>query len=559
MKIKSKIQLIAIIYFCLAIIVWGILNNTAEKINYASEKTQVADEVLDSVFDLNILTGDYMLHHQARAEIQWRLKHKSIQTKLGKADEIFNELEEKQLLKKISRENKNVGVLFDKLVENQKKRNDLSETELSGDLQERLASQLMVKTRSMVSDTFKLQQMSGKELVSAQKQSDTGIVIVTLLVTAGIIGTYYTIIKDVVKPLGVLQKGAREISEGKLDHKVNIESKNEIGELAKAFNEMTGKLSKLYYSLHREVDERKQAEETMMFQTRELKRAKKEVEKHAKELEKKTVELENSRRATINILEDVSKAKQELEKANEKLQKMDKVKEIDKLKNEFLGITTHELKTPLTPIKIQAQMWLSGNYGKIDKARKNSMEIILRNTTRLASLLDDIMTITKIDQKRLAFNFREEDITSILKTVGSDAAAEAAQKGLYLKTRIPKNLPKVKADRNRIMQVISDLINNAMKFTEKGGITLEAQKTGNYIQLSITDTGVGIPKGELKKIFSRFYQVDHTITRKHRGTGLGLSIVESIIKTHGGRIWAESGGLGKGSAFYFTLPIIKEG
>jgi two-component system CheB/CheR fusion protein len=234
------------------------------------------------------------------------------------------------------------------------------------------------------------------------------------------------------------------------------------------------------------------------------------------------------------------------------------LKELASLKDEFLGITTHELKTPLTPIKIQAEMWLAGMYGKLDQEQENSFKMTLRNAERLIRLIDDVLTITKIDQQKLEFRMAEDNLSDVLQDIVSDMQVQATEKNIYLKFDPPQNLPSVYVDRERLQQAVTNLLNNALKFMEKGGVTVAAEDMGDFVRVSIKDTGIGMAKEELTKIFTRFYQIDHTITRKYRGSGLGLSIVKGIIEKHGGRVWAESEGLDKGTTFYFTLPVYKK-
>lgn len=227
---------------------------------------------------------------------------------------------------------------------------------------------------------------------------------------------------------------------------------------------------------------------------------------------------------------------------------------VDEMKTEFLSITTHELKTPLTPIKIQVEMWMNGVFGEISEKQRKSLEIMHRNCIREINLINDIMTISKLDQEKLEFNIRPIDMMELISNVQTDMAGEASNNGLWLKIDVQEGIPNVSADPNRIMQVMVDLINNALKFTKEGGVTIKCGKSDGEVTVSISDTGIGIPEEEQDRIFERFYQVEHSITRKYRGSGLGLSIVKSIIEKHGGRVWMDSV-VGQGTTFYFTLPI----
>lgn len=229
---------------------------------------------------------------------------------------------------------------------------------------------------------------------------------------------------------------------------------------------------------------------------------------------------------------------------------------LDRMKDEFLSITTHELKTPLTPIKMQVEMWMGGLYGQMDENQKKSFEIMHRNCIREIRLISDIMTISKLDQKKLGFHMGRVDLSRLLLNVRDDMQEQAREKGIGLYYEMPEDDVIVSADEHRLMQVVVDLVNNAIKFTQNGGITLRLEKSGENAQVEVQDTGIGIPEKEIGHIFERFYQVDHSITRRYYGSGLGLSIAKGIIEEHRGRIWAKSRP-GEGTTFIFTIPLME--
>ncbi len=233
-----------------------------------------------------------------------------------------------------------------------------------------------------------------------------------------------------------------------------------------------------------------------------------------------------------------------------------KTKELDALRDEFFAMTAHELKTPLTPIKLESDMWLFGSYGGLSPDQKGSLEIIQRNAARLIKLIDDISTITKIEQKRFKYRFARMDLRGVLKDLYSDLKAQAAEKGICLKVETPKTPVNVRADKHRLAQVLGNLVANAMYATDRGGITISAASKGGNALVCVKDTGVGISPRDLKAVFDKFYRVTRPPVRRYAGAGLGLAIAKGIVQEHGGDIWCESR-LGKGSAFYFTVPLIK--
>jgi len=229
--------------------------------------------------------------------------------------------------------------------------------------------------------------------------------------------------------------------------------------------------------------------------------------------------------------------------------------EIDTLKNKFLTVTSHELKTPLTPAKIQTQMMLEGDLGELNEKQKKSFEIILRNVNRLDRLISDILEISKLQEEGFKLTLKKTQLKDPIATVINNLAPVAKKKGVVL-SYVGKELPVVIADIDRIEGVLTNLVDNAVKFTDAGTIKIIAGVQGDDVLVRVVDTGVGISKEDIGKLFKPFYQAEPMYTRKHGGTGLGLSIAKTIVQRHGGKLGIKSV-LGKGSEFWFTLPIGK--
>jgi len=231
---------------------------------------------------------------------------------------------------------------------------------------------------------------------------------------------------------------------------------------------------------------------------------------------------------------------------------------VDIMKTEFMNVAAHELKTPLVPLKSYLNI-IKKNPKKfgLNQQAQGYVEICLRNTDRLEKLAMDILDISKLEAEEMKFNMKNVNLINLLNNTIKDLSSLAKEKNLILNTEIPKTLPTVYGDSQRLTQVISNLIKNATKFTNKGSITINAKLVKNNIQVDIIDTGMGIKKQNMTKLFIKFFQAQEVATRKLTGTGLGLAICKKIIEYHKGKIWAESDGLRKGSKFSFTLPIKK--
>ena len=251
--------------------------------------------------------------------------------------------------------------------------------------------------------------------------------------------------------------------------------------------------------------------------------------------------------------EKVKERTAELLENKEKLKKSyEKLKELDILKDQFLTMTSHELRTPITPIKIQLQMLAQKRKGKLTPNQKESLEMIIRNVNRLDRLITDIVEVSRV-QTGLRLKMHKEQLSNIIKDTVNSMKAVALEKEITISTKIP-SLPKVEIDKERIIQVLINLIDNAIKFTKKGKITIEAEKQKDSVLIKVSDTGIGIAPKDLKQMFDPFFQVSPSYKTRNVGTGLGLAICRGIIEGHGSKIWVKST-LGKGSVFSFTLPI----
>ncbi|MFH0876403.1 MAG: ATP-binding protein [archaeon] len=239
-----------------------------------------------------------------------------------------------------------------------------------------------------------------------------------------------------------------------------------------------------------------------------------------------------------------------LEEANQKL------KNLDQQKDEFISLSAHELKTPLTSIRGFAQLMNNDAILKNKEKSKHFLSLIDENTQRLYNLIVDLVDSSRISLGKFKLNIEDVDAYKLYNDIKENMSPAIKEKGLTGEFSIEKGLPKIKADSERIMQVIRNLITNSIKFTGKGTISLKVYKKGKLVQFEVKDTGQGIPEANKRFLFSKFYQVDSSMTRKVGGSGLGLSICKGLVESMGGKIWFTSEE-GKGSTFYFTMPIAK--
>lgn len=230
-----------------------------------------------------------------------------------------------------------------------------------------------------------------------------------------------------------------------------------------------------------------------------------------------------------------------------------KLKEIDKLKSDFLSFMSHELRTPLTSIKEGSTLLLEGIGGEITEKQKKLLTIIRSETDRLIGIVNSLLDLSKMEAGMMTYNYSYADISQLINRAVTELEPISESKNIKLETKIENGLPRLKVDSERMLQVLRNLMGNAVKFTPNGGqVKILASKVEGGIEVSISDTGIGIEKENLKTIFDKFQQAAIKSQGPFKGTGLGLAIVKHIIDAHGGKIWVESEP-GKGSTFTFVL------
>jgi len=238
----------------------------------------------------------------------------------------------------------------------------------------------------------------------------------------------------------------------------------------------------------------------------------------------------------------------------------EEMKEVDRVKSQFLANMSHELRTPLNSIIGFSRVIIKGIDGPINETQREDLSAIYNSGQHLLTLINNILDLSKIEAGKMELQLSEVNITDTINSVMSTAVGLVKDKPVKLHQNVPSDIPLVKADQTRVRQILLNLVSNASKFTEEGSITVAASvvkspKGRKEVMLTITDTGKGIAEEDQSKLFQPFSQVDDSPTRKTGGTGLGLSICRSMVEMHGGQIGLQHSVVGKGSTFYFTLPL----
>ncbi len=232
--------------------------------------------------------------------------------------------------------------------------------------------------------------------------------------------------------------------------------------------------------------------------------------------------------------------------------------EAERTKNEFVSTVSHELRTPMTSIKGYTDLLAAEKIGALNDEQRRFVSIIRRNADRLTNLINDLLDIGRIETGKIKLNLQPVQLVDVIQAVAGSFGAQVQQKGQQLVVDAPAALPLVTGDRDRLTQILVNLVGNASLYTDEGGaITIQATAGEQTVRVAVVDTGIGISPEDQAKIFDRFYRGDTPRVRESQGTGLGLSIVKSFVEMHGGHIGVESN-LGRGSAFMVSLPIRPE-
>jgi len=302
----------------------------------------------------------------------------------------------------------------------------------------------------------------------------------------------------ITRPLEELTSGAQRIADGDFDRRLTIRSNDEIQILSETFNYMTERLK-------------------------------------------------------LNV--------EQLEESNKKLAMVnEELKELDRMKSDLLANVSHELRTPLTAIKGYTDYILDRKLGAITEKQEKGLLVVQRNLDRLSKSINALLDFSRMDVGRIVLNIQPFSLSLLTESILTTLRSELEKKRLAFASEVDPDLPAVIGDRDKISQVLENLVINALKFTPEGGrITIGAtrnQAGGRpAVEVRVADTGIGIPQDQLGKIFNRFHQVDGSTTRRFGGVGLGLAIVKSILDAHGTTVSVDSAE-GRGTTFRFTLPLL---
>jgi signal transduction histidine kinase len=260
--------------------------------------------------------------------------------------------------------------------------------------------------------------------------------------------------------------------------------------------------------------------------------------------------------------EEISKfnvtLRQEIKRATSRLkEKNEQLRELDKAKDEFISMASHQLRTPLTAIKGYLSMLLEGDAGEIKVSQYDFINEAYSAAGRMVGLINDLLNVSRMETGRFFLEPKEVDIEKMVEEEVKQLQNHAKEKGLYLKIKTKGKVPHIFADETKIRQVVMNFIDNAIYYTQNGGVTVKLSKEKDDFVFEVEDTGIGVPKEAAAHLFEKFYRADNARQTRPDGTGLGIYLAKRVVEDHGGKVVFHSEE-GKGSSFGFRFPLKKK-
>jgi len=688
MKVRTSLFLLSAILAILVVTLGFMVLYTSDLTNREVRESDAASKIIKDIFELNIVTYEYLMHHEERMHQQWLLKYDSLGNLLEGMRKEEMHPEHLSRLESITSDYESLGDFFSQLQANFAKRERLiednepqAEIDLSLASEKRLTAQALMRSQRIASEAFEWSAITQQRIARVQQRTNSIVLFSVIGFAILSFCVSFLTTRAITGPLNKLVRSAEIIGKGNLKHRVDIKTRNEIGELAAAFNQMTERRQRAEEKIEhlnlvlrairhvnqlivreRDRDRLLQGACDNLIETRgyynawialldesenlvtyaeaglgddfmpmvELLKSGEPTYCGRKALDRSGVlaikdpisecaecplsgmyagqggmsmrlehggkvyglmtvslsstiasdeeeqdlfnevagdiafalhnmEVEEARKRAEEALKEYSERLEEMveERTAELAIAKGKAEEADRLKSVFLATMSHELRTPLNSIIGFTGIVLQGLAGELNEEQKKQLSMVSGSAKHLLALINDILDISKIEAGQIELAPSEFHVSALIQEVVKTLTPMAETKGLEMIVSISPQVGEIHSDRRRVEQILVNLVNNAIKFTEQGEVRIEAQIVDGHLQVSVQDTGIGIKEEDMGKLFQPFRQIDDSGQRRHEGTGLGLSICKRLLDLLGGQIWAESE-VGQGSSFTVRLPLRSE-
>ncbi|OGL73322.1 hypothetical protein A3C96_02285 [Candidatus Uhrbacteria bacterium RIFCSPHIGHO2_02_FULL_60_10] len=569
----------------------------------AAQGTQ-AEKLIAEVFELNSLAQDYVSRHEERPRVQWYLQFNRLSQRLDSP--VLDDEPSRSYLTPLRSAMAGIKVSFDRLVA----QSDAAATNSA--IEKQLAGDLLVKTRRMISGIDELAKAAFRGRAEARSRTDR-LIFVLLLLLVATTGTIAVILfRRIVAPIVKLQKGAEIIGRGNLTHRVGGDARDEIGQLSRAFDDMTAKLKRSHDNLEKKVKERTKELEDLSKQNRIMLEsigdgliaidkewnitlwnpAAAKIAGWSKEealgqplrkivrFVRRTDRTENAlfisdamMDGKVHFMEPntvmIRKDGAELDVSDSAAPILDqkgavkgaivvfrdtsREKELERSRNDLVSLVTHELRGPASIIQGYVEL-IKERGGKTPAAdQKKYIQGIYDANEKLVELANSLLTVFRVDFGDVVINPQPVDVAILGDKALKQLELPAAAKKLKIAKEYDEALPIINADKNLTELVFGNFLSNAVKYTPEGGrVRLEIRKRGAELHIVVSDTGLGIPKGQQAKIFEKFFRASNV--KAISGVGVGLHVLKAMTERAGCRIGFESEE-GKGSTFFVAIPV----
>lgn len=477
MTIRTRLRIGAIASILLMISLWLIFTLLMPYINKMQEQNIKIINISKNINTLNALTYNYFLSTDKSSKNSWEIQYNNVSGMLNTIQPINTT--DSASLASLKNDYKEIGNIFSNFRTNSQ--------EYIENLDKSAQTNLLVRLQAISTNILEYAESSRLNMVYRQKLNQ-GIILGLIALSMGVIViNMWLVLKSMVKPLCALHNGIKELSNGNLNAKIDLNEKNEIGDVSRAFDAMTQKLQETTVSrdlLAKEIEQRKKAE---------------------------------------------------------------------KIKEEFLSMMSHEIKTPLTISKEAVNLVLEKLCGEITPKQEKWLKVSAHNLNILHKMLNNLLDVAKLESGTIGLKKKVVDITSVVNDVISNHKSKFQTKQLSLKNDFPSEKINLCIDSEKIERVLDNLVDNAIEYSENGNIEISINEFDDEIECSIVDNGSGIEEDSMSEIFNKFGALNYDKDLSKRGASLGLSISKDYIEMHNGKMKVESE-FGKGSKFSFTLP-----